>query len=678
MKSAVRSVLCVCVVLFCASFAAAETYGNFTTMGLIADCPADYAPADIAAVKAYLVTPDGRRPVHELVQVAEFNYYAGSLWWLTPDTPYTVDVEFLDSKGAVISKSTETGRTRPEPIVLQTAKSLYVATDGLDTNPGTSDEPFRTLAAAFAKVTPGTTLFIRSGVYYEGSLTIPASASQTAPIVVRAVPGESVTLDGAEPALVDDSAWRENSIDDTQWGNGTYLYYSAPFEGQTWNVSVEEKGTGKCFRLYPLRTKEELLVRRSADKTFDELGFTGAYHCDGKTIFIVLPRDPIKRYLIHVARETQGVILENRDFVSLSGLTFIHYGKDEYGCAVAMRDSSECLIDNCSSLYCNTGVWIKGESSNNTVQDSRFFDDTDHWHFSYSKGDEGWNYHGQVETGAVVVDGKYSGRGLVVRRNHIQHMFDGAHLCPYSEINARTSETDWCDNTLLDIIDDFVETDGISRNVRIFNNYMNSSLSGVSLAQALDGPTWIIYNVIANCGTTFATTNAADYPYEGYPFKTNGGPRPEVGSGPIFFYHNSAWTSDVDSRAILIKSSAKWRVLVMYNNIWFGRAAGFDCWREDPSPIDWDYDDLYARSGDFFKQRTWGDMPNITEFRIHKNAMLNGISEDPRYDDPEDGDFHLRNISPCIDKGVVLDGINDTIYEGAAPDMGCYETDFVK
>ena len=34
---------------------------------------------------------------------------------------------------------------------------------------------------------------------------------------------------------------------------------------------------------------------------------------------------------------------------------------------------------------------------------------------------------------------------------------------------------------------------------------------------------------------------------------TNGGPHPEIGSGHVFFYHNTAYTDDPDSRAMLVK-----------------------------------------------------------------------------------------------------------------------------
>lgn len=655
-------VVIVAVLSLCVS-AGAETYGNFETMGVIVDCPQGKAPADIARVRAFLVEKDARRPVQDLVQVADLKLYAGSLFFLKPDTEYAVDVEFLDKDGKVIANSAERGRTRPDPTLPVGGQAIYVACSGSDGNPGTIDKPLKTLRAGFARVTPGTTLFIRGGTYYEGELEPASGGRNNVPVVIRAYGGEKVVIDGAEPAIISDG-WLPGE-------NGTF---AAPFGGSTWNVTAVDRTSGKCYRLYPLETMAELSGRRSAKKTFDQLGFTGAYHCDGKLLHIVPPMGDVGQYRVYASRYTQGINVSNKTDIWIDGIEFRNLGQGECGSAVNILDSSSVTIQNCRMLYCNTGVWVKGNSSNNTIQDSIFIDDTNHWHFSYAKNREGWNYHGQVETGGVVVDGAYTGRGLVFRRNRVDGMFDGSHLCPWVEIHPRTSETDWYDNTLIDIADDFVETDGFSRNVRIFNNYMDKSLSGVSLAQALDGPTWIIYNVIANSGVCVASTNPADYQYEGYPFKTNGGPNPRVGSGPIFFYHNTAWTSDPRGGAMLVKSEAKWKIMTLRNNIWAGNVTGFNCWNPRPSLMDWDYDDVYSPKGPFFRMRDAADCPTIADFRKVYGSLIHGISQDPALVAPQQGDFSISRTSPCVDAGVVLPGINDLRSAGKAPDIGSYES----
>lgn len=280
-------------------------------------------------------------------------------------------------------------------------------------------------------------------------------------------------------------------------------------------------------------------------------------------------------------------------------------------------------------------------------------------------------YHGEVESGCVGADASFSGRGLVIRRNHIEGLFDGVHLCPWRRDTARTNEIDFHDNRVIDVADDFIETDGFSRNVRIFDNYMCKSLSGISVAQALDGPTFILYNVIADCG--MARAGIIDG-YEGYPFKTNGGSGADIGSGPMFFYHNTSYTRDDRSPAILIKN-AKWRKITFRNNIWCGSKVGFESWRRDFSPMDFDYDNLHVASdtGVLFKLQYRQLVPALEEVRSQFGYLKNGISADPRFEDAAQGEFKLQAGSPCIDAGIALPGISEGRIKGDAPDMGACE-----
>jgi len=48
---------------------------------------------------------------------------------------------------------------------------LYVSPSGSDSNPGTRDEPFRTLTRAAQAVTPGTTVHVAPGTYFGGVRT---------------------------------------------------------------------------------------------------------------------------------------------------------------------------------------------------------------------------------------------------------------------------------------------------------------------------------------------------------------------------------------------------------------------------------------------------------------------------------------------------------------------------
>jgi parallel beta-helix repeat protein len=78
-----------------------------------------------------------------------------------------------------------------------------VAVNGNDNNPGTEIAPVRTFARGLSLVTPGTTLFIKGGIYREAMEgNIPSGASWDAPVRVAAYQGQAVTLSPVAAARV--------------------------------------------------------------------------------------------------------------------------------------------------------------------------------------------------------------------------------------------------------------------------------------------------------------------------------------------------------------------------------------------------------------------------------------------------------------------------------------------
>jgi len=656
-------------VVTCLALARMDAYGNFNTIGIVADCPDGYASVELGRIKAYLVNGRERRELHDFVRVAcavePKDYYATAIFHLEPDTEYILDIECYDRRDQLIEKQQISGRTRPEPQMPKTGGELYVSPEGDDGNPGTFERPPKTLKAAFAALTPGTTLYLRGGTYYEGGLNIPSGGSRETPIVIRSYRNEKPVID-CSIAEVTDREWEHS-------GDGIY---TIPLDMESWNICLEDRRTGKHYRSYPLRTRKELAEKQSAGMSFERIGLTGAYHHDGENLHLRTPGRQIEDYLVHVSRHDHAIVADGSHYVYVDGIEIRYTTRG----AIHMNDSSEWLIQHVRVLYCNEGVHIKGDSSNNTLQDNYFLDDVNHWDFEYVKTEDGWFYHGYVETGAVATDARYSGRGLVFRRNHVEGLFDGVHLCPWVECNARSSETDFYDNKLIGIADDFIETDGYSRNVRIFRNHMSGALTGVSLAQALDGPTWVLYNVIANCGVCSGTELGGTW---GYPIKLNGGDGYlDRGTGTVLLYHNTSYTDDPDGRAFLVKQ-AMWRGLVFRNNIWCGKIAGLVSFYPQIWPVDWDYDVIYRESGPL-ADMGGRQYQTLEELREGKPVMAlpffgrSGLGShlmtaDPKFLDPLSGDFRLREDSPCRGAGVVVPGINDGRSTGTAPDIGAFE-----
>lgn len=68
------------------------------------------------------------------------------------------------------------------PALSAHAATYYVATNGNDGSPGTSSQPWRTIAHATSKMVAGDTTYVRGGTYNEGEIRFVRSGTQSAPI----------------------------------------------------------------------------------------------------------------------------------------------------------------------------------------------------------------------------------------------------------------------------------------------------------------------------------------------------------------------------------------------------------------------------------------------------------------------------------------------------------------
>ncbi len=74
------------------------------------------------------------------------------------------------------------------------AATYYVATSGSDSNPGTSSQPWKTVAYAVDKMVAGDTTYVKSGTYY-GHVRFKRSGTSSAPIKLLNAPGAFPVID---------------------------------------------------------------------------------------------------------------------------------------------------------------------------------------------------------------------------------------------------------------------------------------------------------------------------------------------------------------------------------------------------------------------------------------------------------------------------------------------------
>jgi hypothetical protein len=108
--------------------------------------------------------------------------------------------------------------TRGTVEVLESRRLLaawYVSTGGDNDNPGTLEEPFKTIQQAATVAEPGDTVFVREGVYRE-TITPASSGEAGSPITFQPYNDEEVVVSGADPV--------------TGWAPGDNNVYSAPMD----------------------------------------------------------------------------------------------------------------------------------------------------------------------------------------------------------------------------------------------------------------------------------------------------------------------------------------------------------------------------------------------------------------------------------------------------------------
>ena len=105
----------------------------------------------------------------------------------------TQDVTF----GADDFKSHPPQRRLPQPSrrPISAGEAAFVdALRGSDRNDGSSKQPWKSVAFAVTRVSPGQTLYLRGGTYYE-SVVCRVSGTTSAPITIRSYPGELAIID---------------------------------------------------------------------------------------------------------------------------------------------------------------------------------------------------------------------------------------------------------------------------------------------------------------------------------------------------------------------------------------------------------------------------------------------------------------------------------------------------
>lgn len=127
------------------------------------------------------------------------------------------------------------------------AATYYVATTGSNSNPGTSSQPWLTIAYATAKMVAGDITYVRGGTYKEEIIRFRKSGTQSAPIKLLNAPGESPIVD-----CIDASKFHRILIE----------HPSGPLNPMGW-ITIEGFEIRNCYNGIKIISGHDLTIRRN-------------------------------------------------------------------------------------------------------------------------------------------------------------------------------------------------------------------------------------------------------------------------------------------------------------------------------------------------------------------------------------------------------------------------------
>ena len=343
-------------------------------------------------------------------------------------------------------------------------------------------------------------------------------------------------------------------------------------------------------------------------------------------------------------------------------------------------------IRNCRFEDVGVGVWTENADSKDfVISDNLFLGREDRMRLI------GWNQAGSRAAGIYPSHQlrsffavKVYGPGHVIRHNAVAYFHDAICVSTYgppdSDPERRASSIDIYNNDIHLSNDDFVETDGGTANIRVFQNRgVNAAHNGYSAQPFFGGPVYFYRNLLYNVPG-------------GGAFKLSAKP------AGVLIYHNTLIGEQTSTDPY---SNTHWR-----NNLFLGRDLpnrGVMTWANSTENFSSDYNGFrpnrgvknqYAWLSPGAGQNTyepkdtdWRRFATLAEVRAATDQEAHGIEVDfdifeslrppdaaQRYRvyHAADLNFKLKAGSKAVDAGVALPTLNDG-FTGRAPDLGALE-----
>ena len=582
--------------------------------------------ANAQAAIRYRLPASGWIQAHPGVRILN-NRLATSIFELDEGVTYDLEITISDPDGNPANPDLMQFTTRVAPEATGTGNEYFVAPGGNDGGQGTDVDPFATIGHATGVADPGDIITVQDGTYRE-SIEINGFHGSADPLWIHAAHRGKAVLDGS-----DETIWLNQSQNIWE-AQGSGIFYT-PLAIDTGYVACDDQ------QLYHYESMPEFVNATE--------GVHEGYFWDGANLFVRLQddSDPDTHEMAVGVGEAAYSILYS-DGIIIDGFTIRYYGSGSYPKGIYLRSSSDCVIRNNIIHNTTSPVWVRpSDAHRNLVENNEIWDTgITSWPWEAVKG----SFH---ENSGIALTG---GQGNVARNNTIHSIFNGVYVGNFSNEwdEDESSFSDVHHNTIYDISDDPLEPEGACLQVKFFKNRIENALMGISLAPVNVGPVWIHHN-------SFWRTRSSG-------MKLNNSP-----VGPMLIYNNTFFTDLIATNCISTGESG-WSNVILRNNILYGTRYVFEDTHTPGTGNDWDYDLLYTASfpAQFVK---WSNSRyySLAQLQAGTGQEMHGIPvQDPNFENPERGDLTLDALSPAVDQGIIISGIN-TDYIDSAPDLGAFE-----
>ncbi len=358
------------------------------------------------------------------------------------------------------------------------------------------------------------------------------------------------------------------------------------------------------------------------------------------------------------------------------GLTFRNTEIAIFAGEKEVLGATHLTVRNCRFEDIGVGIWTENAGSQDFfLSDNLFLGREDQMRLI------GWNQAGQRTAGIYPSHQlrsffaiKVYGPGHIIRHNAVAYFHDGICISTYGppedEPERRASSIDIYNNDIHLSNDDFIETDGGSSNIRVFQNRgVNAAHNGYSAQPMFGGPVYFIRNLLYHVplgnALKFNAAPAGIVVYHNTFIGEQGAREPYSNS---HFRNNLFLGKDVPEKGIMTWAHATPQFSSDYNGFRPNRnVAAQYVWVRSGQP-----DQSFATLAEF--QRATGQETHGLEidYDIFENLAPPDPAKRHHVYHAMDLNFRLRANSKAIDRGQRLPTINDQI-NGAAADLGALE-----